>query len=502
MSRLGCVAGLLAVLALPAGAQEAERHIVIASKPFAESMILGEMFTQLLAARGFRVEHRSGMGQTAVLHEALDVGGIDCYPEYTGTGYMAVLKHPTHADPKAVYRRVAAEYEQRWGMHWLPSLGFQNTYAMAVRPEVAQRHGLRTLTDLARVGPELTAALSTSFQEREDGLPGLQRVYGLTLKSARAMDQALKYRAIGSGAVDLIDGYSTDGEIATYGLVVLDDDRRFFPPYHCCPLVGRRLVAEMPRAVAVLSLLAGRIDEATMRRWNAAVSVDQRAPADVAASALAALGLGAHAAAERPGLPARVAGLTAQHLGLVLVALVLGVLVAVPLGVWLERRRGVAEHAVRAIGVLQTIPSLALLALMIPLWRDIGAGPAISALFLYSLFPIVRATYSGVRDADPAAVAAATALGMTPGQVLRHVRLPLAAPFIMAGVRTAAVITVGTATLAAFVGAGGLGEPIMEGLSLLNDQLILLGAVPAALLALLVDGGLALVERAVRPRGV
>jgi len=496
------VLALLAFAAAPLRAQDAERPIVIASKPFAESMILGEMFTQLLAQRGFRVEHRSGMGQTAVLHEALDVGGIDCYPEYTGTGYMAVLKRPTSSDARAVYRAVADEYAERWGMRWLPSLGFQNTYAMAVRPEVAQRHGLRTLSDLARVGPEITAALSTSFQEREDGLPGLQRVYGLTLQSARAMDQALKYRAIGSGAVDLIDGYSTDGEIATFGLVVLEDDKRFFPPYYCCPLVGRRFADERPRAVAVLSLLTGRITESTMQRWNAAVSVDKREPSDVAASALAELGFGTHAAAERPSLPARVAGLAAQHLGLVLAALVLGCLVAVPLGVWLERQRGVAEHVVRAVGVLQTIPSLALLALMIPLWEDIGAGPAISALFLYCLFPIVRATYSGVRDADPAAVAAATALGMTPGQVLRLVRLPLAAPFIMAGVRTAAVITVGTATLAAFVGAGGLGEPIMEGLALLNNDLILLGALPAAGLALLVDGALALVERAVRPRGL
>jgi osmoprotectant transport system permease protein len=496
------VAFVAALLAGPGGAQDAERPIVVASKPFAESVILGEMFTQLLAQRGFRVEHRSGMGQTAVLHEALDVGGIDCYPEYTGTGYMAVLKRPTSSDARAVYRTVADEYAARWGMRWLPSLGFQNTYAMAVRPEVAERHGLRTLSDLARVGPQLTAALSTSFQEREDGLPGLQRVYGLTLKSARAMDQALKYRAIGAGAVDLIDGYSTDGEIATYGLVVLEDDRRFFPPYDCCPLVGRRLMDERPGAVAVLHLLAGRIDEVRMRRWNAAVSVQQADPAAVAAAALAELGFGAHAAPDRPSLVARVLHLTAQHLGMVLLALTIGCLVAMPLGVWLERRRGAAEHVVRAIGVLQTIPSLALLAFMIAIWKDIGAGPAVSALFLYSLFPIVRATYTGVRDADPAAVAAATALGMTPGQVLRHVRLPLAAPFVMAGVRTAAVITVGTATLAAFVGAGGLGEPIMEGLALLNNELILLGALPAAGLALLVDAGLAVIERAVRPRGV
>jgi osmoprotectant transport system permease protein len=153
------------------------------------------------------------------------------------------------------------------------------------------------------------------------------------------------------------------------------------------------------------------------------------------------------------------------------------------------------------LGLTQTIPSLALLAFMIP-FLGVGATPAVVALWIYSLFPIVRNTYTGVREADPRAVEAATALGMTPGQVLRQIRLPLAAPVLMAGVRTAAVITVGTATLAAFIGAGGLGEPIVTGLQLADSGMILSGAVPAAALALVVDGTLALVERALRPAGL
>jgi len=192
---------------------------------------------------------------------------------------------------------------------------------------------------------------------------------------------------------------------------------------------------------------------------------------------------------------------TLRHLLLTSVSLVLAAIVAIPFGVALERRRRVAEPLVRATGILQTIPGIALLAFMIPL-LGIGTVPALVALFIYSLYPIVRNTYSGVRDADPVAVNAAHALGMTPGQVLRYVRLPLAAPTIMAGVRTAAVINVGTATLAAFIGAGGLGEPIVTGLALSDTGMILSGAVPAALLALLVDLALGVCERAVRPKGL
>ncbi|HVG44501.1 MAG TPA: ABC transporter permease, partial [Longimicrobium sp.] len=193
---------------------------------------------------------------------------------------------------------------------------------------------------------------------------------------------------------------------------------------------------------------------------------------------------------------------TLRHLLLVLVSLLAAVAVAVPLGVMLERARpSAAEGAIRGAGVLQTIPSIALLAFMIPL-LGIGVAPALVALWLYSLYPILRNTYSGVRDADPSATEAARALGMSPRQVLRYVRLPLAAPSIMTGIRTAAVIAVGTATLAAFIGAGGLGDPIVAGLALTDSRMILSGAIPAALLALLVDAALGLAERAVRPRGL
>ena len=247
-----------------------------------------------------------------------------------------------------------------------------------------------------------------------------------------------------------------------------------------------------------------------MRMLNRRVEVDNE---PVAREALGELGLlggtiePARSASPRQGVwqymweqRRTLASLTARHLLLVLISLGAAVAVAVPVGLGLERLPGGAEGVIRGAGVLQTLPGIALLAFMIPL-LGIGVVPALVALFLYSLYPILRNTYSGVRDAAPEAVAAGRALGMTPRQILRWVRLPLAAPVIMAGIRTAAVINVGTATLAAFIGAGGLGDPIAAGLALSDSRMILSGALPAALLALLVDGVLGWCERWVRPGG-
>jgi osmoprotectant transport system permease protein len=511
-------------------------RVVVGSKPFAESYLLAEMFAQLLEARGFTVDRRLGLGATEITFQALRADGIDVYPEYTGTGLVAILGAQPSSDPDSVLGHVRRVFRERWDVHWLAPLGFQNTYAIAVTQETARDHDLATLSDLARAAPELIAGLSPDFLGRPDGLPGLREAYGsMDFGATRSLLQAVKYQALDQGEVDVIDGYSTDGQIARYGLVVLEDDRGFFPAYQAAPLVGPRLYRESPDAVAALTELSGLLDESAMRRLNRRIEVDGEALDDVARDALITLGLrppptpgdverGSDAdrsaarvpgaGLDRPGT-GRMAGLvpymwqrraylarlTLRHLVLVGVSLLLAVVVAVPLGLGLERVRQGAEAAIRGVGLLQTIPSIALLAFMIPL-VGIGVVPALVALFLYSLYPILRNTYTGVREASPQAVEAARALGMTRGQQLLWVRLPLAAPIIMAGIRTAAVITVGTATLAAFIGAGGLGDPIVSGLALSDTRMILSGAVPAAFLALVVDGALALAERVVSPRGV
>jgi osmoprotectant transport system permease protein len=505
-------ATLLVLLALQASDVD---RVVVASKPFGESYVLAEMFAQILEARGIAVDRRPGLGATEIAFGAIRTGAADVYPEYTGTGLLAILGEEPAREPAKVFDRVSREFRRRWDARWLPPLGFENTYAIAVRRETAERHRLATLSDLARAAPSLRAGLTPDFIGRPDGLPGLARAYGVRFAQVRALLPAVKYQALAAGEVDVIDGYSTDGLIARYDLVVLEDDRRFFPPYQAAALVSGRLATRRPAAVAALTELSGRLDEAMMRSLNRRLEVDREPVGRVAGDALAELGLTASTgarpgAAERPGgesLPqylwdrrAELFGMVRRHLLLVALSLAAAVAVALPLGLGLERLAWGAEPVVRAAGILQTLPGIALLAFMIPL-LGIGVVPAVVALFLYSLYPILRNTYTGVRDAAPDAVAAGRALGMTPRQILSHIRLPLAAPVIMAGIRTAAVINVGTATLAAFIGAGGLGDPIAAGLALSDTRMILSGAIPAALLALGVDGALGAVERVVRPGG-
>ena len=501
---------------MPARSSPVLRPIVVASKPFGESYLLCEMFSQLLESRGFLVDRRPGLGATEIAFGALRTNAIDVYPEYTGTGLIAILHDSlpdsVAADPRKVFAHVARQFADLYHVRWLPPLGFQNTYAIAVTRQTATRYHLRTLSDLARESQLLTAGFTADFIGRSDGLVGLEHVYGIHPRTVRPLAPAVKYQALASGAVDVIDGYSTDGLLSKYDLVTLVDDRHFFPPYEAAALVSGQLEQRSPGAIATLTLLSGRLDEQTMRKLNRRVEVDGEVVRRVAGDELAALGLlgSAQVARATPSQArssfarymwdqrATLVALAGRHLVLVGLALLAAVIVALPLGLALERTRPLAEPAIGALGVLQTIPSIALLAFMIPL-LGVGVTPALVALWLYALYPIARGTYTGVRDADPEAVSAAEALGTTPVQRLMWVRLPLAAPVIMAGIRTAAVITVGAATLAAFIGAGGLGEPIVAGLALADTRMILSGALPAAALALAVDGVLGLVERLVAP---
>ncbi len=491
------------------------RAIVVASKPFGESLLLGEMFAQLLERSGRRVERKLGLGATDVAFQALRVDAVDVYPEYTGTGLIAILGDSVtaamRADPRRAFAHVASMSLRRFGVTWLAPLGFQNGYAIAVRAETATRYQLRTLSDLAASKAPLVGGFTSDFIGRNDGWPGLQRAYGLQLKAVKPLAPAIKYEALAQRGVDIIDGYATDGLLAKYALVALEDDRRFFPPYDAAAVVSRRLVHDDPAALAVLTQLSGRITESDMRAWNRAIDVDAEPVPQVAARALASLSLNADSTVSavpvrstqgfwaffwaRRGETLRLSG---EHATLVLVSLLLALVLAIPLGLWLSSRPRVAEPVLQLFGVVQTVPSIALLVFMIPL-LGIGTVPAIIALWAYALLPIARATYTSVRLADPDAVAAIAAMGATRSQQLWWVRLPLAAPVILSGVRTAAVLTVGTATLGAFIGAGGLGEPIVTGLGLADPRLVLSGALPAALMAVLVDALLAALAKRLAP---
>ncbi len=511
MTRIGLV--LFAAICL-SGTASGDEPIVVGSKNFAENRLLAEMFARLLEARTeLTVERRLNLAGTQVCFEALRGGSIDVYPEYTGTGLVTLLGESPRGDATETLNHVRGAFLEKFDLRWLPPLGFENAYELAVPSELAERHGLRTISDLAGIAPDLRAGFGYEFIERDDGLPGLHKTYGLRFRKVRALQQALKYQAAAAREVDCLDVYTTDGRLLAYELTVLEDDLGFFPPYQAAPLVRGATLREHPELGNVLSLLANALDETAMRGLNLRVQENGEPIERVAQEALEDLGLVGPTSVDAVSTKEvsffgylwsqrRKLGLrTVEHLGLTALALVLGMLVAVPLGLLLERRRGAAESVIRAVALTQTIPSIALLAFMIPL-LGVGPVPALVALWIYSIFPILRNTYTGVRDAPPDAVLAASALGMTDVQVLKRVRLPLAVPVILAGVRTSAVLTVGTATLAAFIGAGGLGVPIVAGLQLADTTRILSGALPAAALALIVDRGLAGVERRLRPRGM
>lgn len=505
-----------ALLAVALCAAPVYADVTVGSKNFEENRLLAEIFARLIEANtDITVRRRLNMAGTKVCFEAIRSGAIDLYPEYTGTGLVTLLGQEVQGGPRETMFIVRSAFQKEWNLWWLSGLGFENAYELAVPKALAERHGLRTISDLVRVSPTMTAGFGYEFIRRDDGLPGLHRLYGLEFQDVKALQQNLKYQAAGLGQVDCLDVYTTDGKLLTYDLVVLEDDKGFFPPYEAAPLVRGETLERYPELYPILEQLAGRLDPETMRRFNQRVEPPQSVPVEVVAQeALEELGL---AKARRvDAVSTRGRGLfeymwanraalvqrTGEHLALSAAALGLGVCIAVPLGLLLERRRNMAEPTIRAVGITQTIPSIALLAFMLPVFRDVGWKPAVVALWIYSIFPILRNTYSGLRDAAPDAVEAASALGMTNAQVLRHVRLALAMPVIMAGVRTAAVITIGTATLAAFIGAGGLGKEIVAGLQLNDTTVILSGALPAAALAVLVDLALAGVERLLRPKGI
>ena len=491
MLGLALVAVLLS--ATPGGAVGGDA-VRVGSKSFTESYVLAEIAAQALEAGGEgRVERRLGLGGTGITHRAVAHGSIDVYPEYTGTIARAILKDPAATSIEAL----RAQLRPR-GLTVSGPLGFDNTYALAVREDVARRLGIARISDLVR-HPRLTAAFTSGFLERDDGWPGLRRHYGLDLAGVRAIEHALAYQAVGSGAVDVIDVFSTDGHLTRPGLVVLEDDRGFFPAYSAVLLARLDFVERRPRAWATLErTLVGRVDGPTIRRLNALADLEGRSVRQVAAGFL---GGEVSDADERARLRRELLTLTLEHLWLVAAAVTAAVIVGLPLGLLAARRARLGQIELMGVAVLQTIPALALLCFMIP-FLGIGTTPALVALFLYALLPIVRATYTGLVSLDRKLLEFADVIGLSGWRRLARVELPLASVAILAGIKTAVVWTVGTATLAAFIGGGGYGTLIVRGLALDDVGTMLAGAIPAAVMALVFHGLFEALDRLVIPRGL
>lgn len=480
-----CIVLLTLLAALPVSADDVLR---VGSKRFTESYILGEVIAGTARRAGsIRVEHKQGLGNTAILFTALKSGAIDIYPDYTGTIALELLKLPGVPALEELNRQLASH-----GLAAGIFMGFSNAYALAMREDQAARRNIRRISDLARFG-EARLGLSPEFLNRRDGWPALRDSYSLDGLQTRGLEHGLAYEALTKGHVDVIDVYTTDPKINHYGLRVLEDGQSFFPAYEALLIYRTDLPQRHPRIWTELTGLQGSIAAADMIRMNAAVELQGQRFADVAGEWLNNRRTAQERKEPRTLLEAVFAAdllrLTLEHLMLVVGSLLLSIAVGIPLGIWAQRVPRAGYWILMSTGVLQTVPSLALLAFLIALLDRIGAVPAILALFLYALLPVVRNTESALAGIGRGMRDAGRALGLTSRQQMKLIELPLAMPGVLAGIKTATIINVGTATIAAFIGAGGYGERIVAGLAVHDHQLLLAGAIPAATLAITLEWG-------------
>ncbi len=464
-------------------------QVVVGSKKFTESYVLGEIAKTLLIDSGVPAAHSQGLGGTIIVWQALLHGDIAMYPEYTGTITEEILKVKGGLTLDALREALK---KQSIGM--TGDLGFNDGYSLVMRTDTATRLGINTISDL-RSHPELRVGPTPEFLGRQDGWKPLLARYGLKFNDVRGIEHGLGYTALTSRQIDLKECYTTDAKIGEYHLKVLEDDLHYFPQYKAVFLYR---LDTPSKAVEAIRKLEGTIDENRM----IALNEEAEKTKDYTQAAMRYFKEAPAVEGSQAGrLAAYLQRLTLQHLSLVGISLLAAIVVSLPLGIVASRPGWFSQVILGAAGVIQTIPSLALLALMVPIF-GIGPRPAIVALFLYSLLPIIQNTAVGLRDIPQPLRESAVALGLEPTAQLFKIYLPLAAASILAGIRTSAIINVGTATLAGLVGGGGFGEPIQSGLNLNDTPTICEGAIPAALLAILVQFGFNLLDRSMIPRGL
>lgn len=462
---------LLLLVLLCAGCG-ASSELRVGSKSFTESVILGEIITGQLRLNSLECRHRSQLGGTRVLWEALLAGSIDAYPEYTGTLAQEILHQPG-LEGEELRRRLAEQ-----GIGLTESLGFNNTYALGMRSERAAQLNLSKISDLKN-HPDLHFGFGHEFMRRQDGWPHIQNLYGLPQKQVAGIDHDLAYGALATDQLDVVDVYATDAEIRHYDLFLLEDDLSAFPRYDAVILYR---LDKADQLAVPLQGLENKLDRSHMCQLNEKVRLEHETESEVASVWLGT------AAPHLPGLGERLWRTTVEHCRLVGTALGLACLLGLPLGMLCHARASVARPALAFVSLVQTIPSLALLVFLLP-WSGLGTRTAIYALTLYALLPIVQGTYLGLQTISPGLRESALALGLSVRCRWLRVELPLALPSIVNGIQTASVIAVGTATLAALIGAGGYGEPILTGVRLARTDLLLEGAIPSATMALLVQWG-------------
>jgi len=482
---------VMSVYANSSAKQVDKKELIVGSKLFTENIIIAEIATQLLRDSGLSVRHNAALGGTRILWSALLAGEISVYPEYTGTLKQEIFSDQDISNPTELENALARE-----GIGITPRLGFNNTYVIGMLETRANKMSISKISDLTQ-HPQLRFAFSNEFMDRGDGWPALRQHYQLPQLEVKGVEHNLAYRGIESGVIDVIDLYSTDAEIDYYKLRSLHDDKNYFPDYHAVYLY--RLDQELLLGEQ-LRKLSATIDNYTMMAMNAAVKISGQKEQQVAASFLHNK-FQTDSSIKEITVLERLLKNTKDHMLLVLISLFAAIVIAIPLGIIAARHPVSGQIILSTAGVLQTIPSLALFVFLIPL-LGIGGPPTIAALFIYSLLPIIRNTYSGLHDIPVSIRESAQAIGLKSSARLKIVELPMAIRSILSGIKISAVINVGTATLGALIGAGGLGQPILTGIRLDDTSLILQGAIPAALLALLIQAMFEMTERVLLPESM
>ncbi len=479
----------LFIFCRPLEAFESTSSVAVGSKTFTESYILAEIVSQVIEGIGeTKVQRKLGIGATGIIYESLRDGQIDIYPEYTGTISETIIKNQKLTTTEEINHALESD------LKITESLGFDDNYALAARDEFARNNSIKNISDLKN-HLDIRGGFTHEFMKRQDGLGALEKFYGMNLTKTKGMEHALAYESLSEKKIDLIEVYSTDAKIAKYGLVVLNDDKNFFPKYHAVLFYRKAFAEKYPKSFMALQNLVGQISEPKMIELNAKVELEKWSFSKTASYFLQ------KESTASPSTMTTFLQRTKEHLFLVFVSLIAAILAGVPLGILAARFRYLAQIVLLISGLMQTIPSLALLCFLIPVF-GIGYLPAITALFLYALLPIVRNTYLGLKSIDQRLIESARTLGLSSYDRLRLVEVPLASPTILAGIKLSAVINVGTATLAAFIGAGGYGAIIVTGLALNNTQIILQGAIPSAILAIMVHLFFEFTDRWIIPRGL
>lgn len=500
---LWLIGWLLAAL-LMISSLSAENKLVIGSKRFTESYLLGEILFQLAEQVGeAQVQYKPGLGNTGIVFTALQEGAIDVYPEYTGTLYQEILKLPAG---QPISQEAVRDKLALLGLGAGIPLGFNNSYALAINENVANELNITSISDLSD-HPSLKLGFSQEFLSRADGWEALKKVYNLPQQHVSGIDHSLSYEALKYHQIELTDVYSTDPKIEKYQLRILKDDQHFFPVYQAFLLYRLTIPQEFPKTWQAFESLKNRMTDEDIRLMNAQAELQGESFASIARNFLSSKQVSSHPSKNRSSFWSHLFGpslwtLTWQHLFLVFGSLFPAIVIGVLLGIISAYYSSLGHLILQVVGVIQTIPSLALLAFLIPILHQIGTLPALIALFLYALLPIVRNTYAGLLDIPKPLIESSIVLGLPWLPRLTLIEIPLASRTILAGIKTAAVMNVGMATIAALIGAGGFGERILTGLALNNYEILLAGAIPACVLAIFVQLGFDLLDNWLIPKGL